>query len=127
MSDKRYLVFYTGKTKPGLDIETVRSNLVLSMGIADSKAQLLLDGGRKLLKRCATSVDAQVLAEKFDQAGVICEVFDGMKGVSNPGVEAGGESSLVRVLKSFSSGSDSEQNPSLISRLIRPGSRRKHA
>lgn len=127
MSDKRYLVFYTGKTKPSLDIETVRSNLVLSMGIADSKAQLLLDGGRKLLKRCATSVDAQVLAEKFDQAGVICEVCDGMKGVSNPGVEAGGESSLVRVLKSFSSGSDSEQNPSLISRLIRPGSRRKHA
>lgn len=127
MSDKRYLVFYTGKIKPGLDIDTVKSNLVLSMGIADTKAQVLLNGGRKLLKRCATSVDAQVLAEKFDQAGILCDVCDGMKGVSNPGVEAGSESSLVRVLKSFSSGSEGERNSSLFSRLIKPGARRKRA
>lgn len=126
MSDKRYLVFYTGKTKPGLDMDTVKSNLVLSMGIADAKAQLLLNGGRKLLKRCATSVDAQVLSEKFDQAGILCEVCDGMKGISSAGVEAGSESSLVRVLKTFS-GSDTEHNSSLFSRLIKPGSRRKRA
>ena len=127
MSDKRYLVFYTGRVKPGLDIDTVKSNLVLSLGIADAKAQLLLDGGRKLLKRCATSVDAQVLAEKFDQAGILCDVCDGVKGVNNQGVESGGESSLVRVLKSFSSSADGDNHSSIISRLIRPGSRRKHA
>jgi len=127
MSDKRYLVFYTGRTKPGLDINTLKSNLVLALGISDIKAKLLLDGGRRLLKRCATSVDAQILAEKFEQNGLICEVCDGIKGISNPGIEAGGESSLVRVLKSFSSASDSDGSSSVFSRLIKPGSRRKRA
>jgi hypothetical protein len=126
MSEKRYLVFYTGRIKPGLDIETVRSNLVLSMGIAEGKANTLLDGGRKLLKRYATSVDAQVLADKFDQAGVICVVCDGMKG-SGTAIETDGESSLVRMLKSFSPSDKGEQNSSLISRLIRPGMRRRRA
>jgi hypothetical protein len=126
MSEKRYLVFYTGRIKPGLDIATVRSNLVLSMGIAEEKAHTLLDGGRKLLKRYTTSVDAQVLADKFDQAGVICVVCDGMKG-SSAALETGGESSLVRMLKSFSPRDKGEQNSSLISRLIRPGMRRRRA
>ena len=127
MSEKRYLVFYTGRTKPGVDLSTVKSNLVLSLGISDIKANILLDGGRRLLKRCVTSVDAQILAEKFDQNGLVCEVCDGIKGISNPGVEAGGESSLVRVLKSFSTGSDDGQNSSVFSRLIKTGSRRKRA
>jgi hypothetical protein len=127
MSDKRYLVFYTGRTKPGVDIETVKSNLVLSMGIAEGKAHTLLNGGRKLLKRYATSVEAQVLADKLELAGVICDVCDGVKGVSNTAVEAGSESSLVRVLKNISATDEGESHPSLISRLIRPGLRRKHA
>ena len=128
MSEKRYLVFYTGRTKPGVDHSTVKSNLVLSLGISDSKAKILLDGGRRLLKRCASSVDAQVLAEKFDQNGLLCEVCDGISGVSNPGVEAGSESSLVRVLKSFSSSSsDDEENSSVFSRLVKTSSSRKRA
>lgn len=126
MSEKRYQVFYTGKIKPGLEVETVRSNLVLSMGIAESKARVLLEGGRKLLKRCATSVDAQVLADKFEQAGVICDVCDGIRG-SETAVETGSESSLVRVLKSFSPAAEGGESPSLISRLIRPGMRRRRA
>lgn len=125
MSEKRYLVFYTGRTKPGMDIGTVKSNLVLSLGISDIKANILLDGGRRLLKRCATSVDAQILAEKFDQNGLLCEVFDGINGISNEGIEAGGESSLVRVLKNFSTGSTKDQ--SVFSRLIKTGVSRKRA
>ncbi len=125
MSEKRYLVFYTGCTKPGMDIGTVKSNLVLSLGISDIKANILLDGGRRLLKRCATSVDAQILAEKFDQNGLLCEVSDGINGISNEGIEAGGESSLVRVLKNFSTGSSKDQ--SVFSRLIKTGTSRKRA
>ena len=125
MSEKRYLVFYTGKTKPGLDSSTLKSNLVLTLGISETKAKLLLEGGRRLLKRYATSVDAQILAEKFDQNGLICEVCDGINGVTNPGIEAGSESSLVRVLKSFSSNGDG--NSSVLSRLIKPGTHRKRA
>lgn len=126
MSEHRYLVIFTGKTKPGVDASTVKSNLVLSMGISDAKAEALVQMGRKLLKRCATSVEAQVLAEKFEQAGILCEVRDGGMGEANMAVQTGGESSLVRALKSFSS-ADSESNPSLFSRLIKTGTRRKRA
>lgn len=125
MSEKRYLVFYTGRTKPGIDHSTVKSNLVLSLGISDAKAKILLDGGRRLLKRCSSSVDAQILSEKFDQNGLICEVCDGVKGISRQGVEAGSESSLVRVLKSFSSSRDAEEDSSVFSRLVKPASGRK--
>lgn len=127
MSENRYLVIFTGKTKPGVDTTTVKSNLVLSMGISDAKAAALVNMGRKLLKRCATAVEAQVLAEKFEQAGILCEVRDGGMGETNMAVQTGGESSLVRVLKSFSSSTDKESNPSLFSRLIKSGPRRKRA
>jgi len=127
MSEKSYLVIFTGRTKPGMDTDTVKSNLVLSMGLHDTKADALLKMGRKLLKRCATSVEAQVLAEKFDQAGILCEVRDGSMGEANMAVQTGGESSLVRVLKGFSAGADKDSNPSLLRRLIKPGSRRKRA
>jgi hypothetical protein len=127
MNEKRYLVFYTGKIKPDVDSETVKSNLVLSLGLSDAKADALLKMGRKLLKRCATSVDAQVMAEKFEQAGILCDVRDGGMGEANMAVQTGSESSLVRVLKSFSSGNDKEHNSSLFSRLIKSGSRRKRA
>lgn len=126
MSENRYLVIFTGKFKPGVDTATVKSNLVLSMGLSDAKAEALVKMGRKLLKRCATAVEAQVLAEKFEQAGILCEVRDGGMGEANMAVQTGSESSLVRVLKSFSS-SDKESNPSLFSRLIKPGRRHKRA
>lgn len=125
MNDKRYQLIYTGRLKPGLDNDTVKSNLVLVMGISEGKAARLLDGRQKLLKRCATAVEAQVLAEKFEQAGALCVVRD-IGGHANPGIEAGGESSLVRLLKTFTSSHDSE-NPSLFRRLVRGGQRRKRA
>ena len=127
MSEKRYFVIFTGKIKPGVDAETVRSNLVLSLGLSDAKADALLNMGRKLLKRCGTSVEAQVLAEKFEQVGILCEVRDGGMGEANMAVQTGGESSLVRVLKSVYSGADGDSGSSLLTRLIKPGSRRKRA
>jgi len=124
-SEKRYQLIYTGKMKPGLSADTVISNLVLSMGISESKAGRLLDGERKVLKRCSSSVEAQVLAEKFDQAGIVCVVRDS-GGSTNPGAEAGGESSLVRLLKNFSPSHDSD-SPSLFKRLVKGGQRRRRA
>lgn len=96
MSDKRYQLVYTGKLKPGVNAETVKSNLVLSMGISEEKARQLIKDEPKMLKRCATAVDAQVLAEKFEQAGIICIVRD--SGGSSS-VDAGNESSLLSLLK----------------------------
>lgn len=125
MIDKRYQLIQTGKLKPGLDADTVKSNLILSMGISESKAERLLEKETRLLKRCATSVEAQVLAEKFDQAGLVCVVRDG-GGSSNPGVQSGGESSLVRLLKTFTPTPDSD-SPSLLRRLVKGGQKRSRA
>lgn len=126
MNDKRYQVIYTGKLKPGLDVDTVRSNLVLSLGISEVKAKRLLESCAVVLKRCSSSVEAQVLVEKFDQAGVICAVRNTSGGMAaaNPGAEAGGESSLVRMLRQFSPTSES---PSLFKRLIGGGQKRRRA
>jgi len=126
MNDKRYQVIYTGRLKPGLDAATVRSNLVLSLGISEVKAKRLLESSALVLKRCSSSVEAQVLVDKFDQAGVICAVRNGAGGMAaaNPGAEAGGESSLVRMLRQFS---PSTENPSLFKRLIGGGQKRRRA
>lgn len=124
MNDKRYQVIYTGKLKPGLDAGTVKSNLVLFLGIKEVKAEKLLQSSQVVLKRCESAVEAQVLAEKFDQAGILCAVRGISSGSSNPGVEAGGESSLVRMLKQVSSGGES---PSLFKRLIGGGQKRRRA
>lgn len=123
MSDKRYQVIYTGKLKPGLDAATVESNLVLSLGISEVKAKKLIASDRTLLKRCDSSVDAQVLVDKFDQAGILCVVADSS---DNPGIEAGGESSLVRILKEVAPTSSNE-SPSLLKRLVGGGLKRRQA
>lgn len=126
MSDKRYQVIYTGKLKPGLDAETAKSNLILSMGIAEGKAARLVEtSDRLVLKRCSSSVEAQVLAEKFDQAGLVCAVRN-IGGGANPGMESGGESSLVRLLKNFSPSQEND-SPSLFRRLVKGGHKRKRA
>ncbi len=127
MSEKRYFVVFTGKIKPGVDAEAVKSNLVLSLGLSDAKADALLKMGRKLLKRYGTAVEAQVLAEKLEQVGILCEVRDSGMGDANMAIPTGSESSLVRVLKSVSSGSDGDNGTSLLTRLIKPGARRKRA
>lgn len=127
MSDKRYQVIYTGQLKPGFDMDTVKSNLVLSLGISEGKANRLLGSEAVMLKRCGTSVDAQILLDKFDQAGLVCVVRDsGRNGAGNPGVEAGSESSLVRMLKQISPSADSD-SPSLFKRLVSGGQKRKRA
>ncbi len=122
MSDKRYQLVYTGKLKPGVNAETVKSNLVLSMGISEEKASQLVKDEPKMLKRCATAVDAQVLAEKFDQAGIICIVRDG-GGASS--VDAGNESSLLSLLKKQPAQDDNHS--SLLHRMFNGRQRSKRA
>ncbi|MFO7593274.1 MAG: hypothetical protein R6X15_04410 [Pseudomonadota bacterium] len=127
MSEKRYQVIYTGRLKPGQDAATVKSNLVLSLGINEDKANRLLGSERVVLKRCNSSVDAQMLVEKFDQAGIICSIRDTQGGGAyNPAMEAGGESSLVRILRNVSPAAAGD-SPSLLRRMIGGGQKRKRA
>lgn len=99
MSDNRYHVIFTGELAPGMDKKTVMSNLVLSVGLSEEKANNLLGRSRLLLKRCATSSDAKRLADKFQQAGAVCIIVDHGEGYH------GGEdsqSALVSIFSKFS-------------------------
>jgi hypothetical protein len=99
--NKPYVVIFTGEICSSVDMNTVKSNLVLSAGISDDKAARLFGRGEVLLKHFATTAEAERLAEKFYQAGALCDIRDTRLGSKNPGAEVGGESSLVRMLKHF--------------------------
>jgi hypothetical protein len=99
--NKPYVVIFTGEIMPNVDIGTVKSNLVLSTGISDTKAAQLFGRGEVVLKHYATTAEAERLADKFYQAGALCDIRDSRLSSKNPGAEVGGESSLVRMLKHF--------------------------
>lgn len=122
MSDKRYQLVYVGKLKPGMDAETVKSNLVLSVGISEEKAAQLVKSEPKMLKHYATAVEAQLLAEKLEQAGIICVV---RHSGGTPSVDVGSDSSLLSILKKQPSieGDDS----SLVKRMFNGRQRSKRA
>lgn len=100
--NKPYVVIFTGEVVPGADLNTVKSNLVLSTGISEQKAERLFKReGEVVLKHYATTAEAERLADKFYQAGAICDIRDSRYSSKNHGHEVGGESSLVRMLKHF--------------------------
>jgi hypothetical protein len=103
--NKPYVVVFTGEIVSFVDVDTVKSNLVLSTGIPDAKVAQLFGGGEVVLKRYATTAEAERLADKFYQAGAICDIRDSRLGSNNPGAEVDGESSLVRMLKHFTGSS----------------------
>lgn len=104
MIENRYLIYFSGKTHPHMDADTVKGNLVLYLNISEEKANRLFKGGAVLLKRCATLTEAQLLAEKFDRAGAICSIQDSRQSDVMANQKGSEESSLVRLLKSFTPG-----------------------
>lgn len=103
MSDKRYHVIFTGELQPGMDKKTVLSNLVLSMGMSSSKASDLLERSNVMLKRCGNSADAKRLADKFQQAGAVCQIVDRGAGYEGNGDS---QSALVSIFRKFSRSSE---------------------
>lgn len=101
MSEHRYSVIFTGQLKSDVSVETVTSNLVLDVGLAQQKVALLLKQGRVVLKRCATMVEAQRLAEKFDRCGAVCFIEDRHTRDNAAQQNGSGESSLVRIINKF--------------------------
>ncbi|MDH5785589.1 MAG: hypothetical protein OEZ16_08275 [Chromatiales bacterium] len=100
--NKPYVVIFTGELILGADLDTVKGNLVLMTGLTEAKvAKLFEREGEVVLKHFASTADAEYLADRFYQAGIICDIRDCRLTSSNPGHEVGGESSLVRLLKHF--------------------------
>ena len=109
--NKPYVVIFSGELILGADINTVKSNLVLSTGISDAKADKLFERGEVVLKHYATTAEAERLADKFYQAGAICDIRDSRLTSKNPGAEVGGESSLVRMLRHVTGSSRRNSTP----------------
>ncbi len=103
MSNKRFCVISTGKLVAGADVETVKSNLILDIGLTDEKVAKLLNGTRVVLKRLPTAVEAQRLAERFERAGMLCVIEDQNPGLG--GQQSSGESSLITIVNRFISAS----------------------
>lgn len=101
MSDKRYHVVFSGKLVPGKNPSTVQSNLVLDIGMSEEKAELLLSGQRKVLKRLPTISEAQRLAEKLERAGIICVIEDHAVDGRAAAEQGSGESSLITLINRF--------------------------
>lgn len=99
--NKPYVVIFTGEITPFVDLDTVKSNLVLSTRMTDAKAARLFGRGEIVLKHFATTAEAERLADKFYQAGALCDIRDTRLASKNSGAEVGGESSLVRILNHF--------------------------
>ena len=97
--NKPYVVIFSGEIVLGSDLDTVKSNLVLSTGISNAKADELFDRDEVVLKHYATTAEAERLADKFYLAGAICDIRDSRLKSKNPGTEVGSESSLVRMLR----------------------------
>lgn len=97
--DKPYLVVFTGEIVPNTDVSTVKSNIVLSMGMAEYKVNALFDKGEVVLKRFDKMAAAQKLVDMFYETGAICIVRDTRLESTNPGTEVGSESSLMHMLK----------------------------
>jgi len=99
--NKPYVVIFTGELVPNADPDTVKSNLVLIAGVTEAKVAKLFERGEVVLKHFATTAEAERLADRFYQAGAMCEIRDSRHSSKNSGHEVGGESSLVRMLKHF--------------------------
>ncbi len=123
MSDKRYHIIFSGKIKPHMDIDTVKANLALSLNLNESKLKRLFSGEEILLKHCSSIKEAERISERFEQSGALCLVRDTLSPKSNPVVEAGSESSLIRLLKS---GGEEAGSTSMFTRLVSGFRKRKH-
>lgn len=110
MSQNRYLVIFSGKIKPNLDIETVKSNLVLDMNMEPEKAKRLFTGHEVLLKRCEKLSDAELLASKLNKTGAICYVKDSIQTVKDSPERSGNESSIMQLMKNLVSGTGNKSN-----------------
>ncbi len=101
MSDKRYHVVFTGKLAPGKDAATVKSNLILDIGLSDEKIELLLSGARKVLKRFSVANEAERLTERLELAGILCVIEDHGAGTASGAQQGNGESSLITFIHRF--------------------------
>ena len=74
MSDKPYEIFFAGDVFPHLEVETVKSNLVLMFDIPPEKVECLFCGEEIVVKRFDTFADAHLHQQQFEQAGLICHI-----------------------------------------------------
>ena len=97
MKAKSYGVVFSGKLAQQLGHETIVSNLILELGISDTKARTLLERPGVLLKRFDNQADAQRLLDRLERAGVLGRLQHAQP-TPGPVTTSNSESSLFRIL-----------------------------
>lgn len=118
MSEKRYLVVFTGKTNHGMDVETVKSNLLIALNLPSDKLDRMFCDRELLIKRCISATEAERIAHRFTDAGAECYVIDSLNHAENPGKQSNSSSSLLRLLKVSPKRSEQSDNSSTLYRRI---------
>ena len=118
MSEKRYLVVFTGKTHHGMDVATVKSNLLISLNLPGDKLDRMFCDKEVAIKHCVSASDAERIAQRFNDAGAQCYVKDRLNQSQNPGKESNSSSSLNRLLNVAPGRSEQSDNSSSLYQLI---------
>lgn len=74
MTSKPFKIVFSGEIMPNLEIETVKSNLVLMLDIPPEKVERMFTGEEIVIKRLATLAEAQIRQQKLEKAGAICHI-----------------------------------------------------
>lgn len=118
MSEKRYLVVFSGNTNHGMDVETVKSNLLIALNLPQGKLDRMFCQRELLIKRCTSAADAERIAHRFNDAGAECYVIDSLDPAVNPGQQSNSSSSLLRLLRVSPKRSEQSDNSSSLYRRI---------
>lgn len=117
MSDKPYEIFFSGEVLPHLDVETVKSNLVLMFDIPPEKVERLFCDQEVIVKRVDTFANAHLRQQQLEEAGLVCHIrhMDDRKEVSE---SLGMREVMGRVVETIKDHSRKSHNNSKFSRLL---------
>jgi hypothetical protein len=74
MSNKPYTIVFSGEVMPNMEVETVKSNLVLMLDIPHEKVEQMFCDQEIVIKRFETLADAQLRQQKLEKAGAISHI-----------------------------------------------------
>lgn len=118
MSDKPYKIIFSGEVMPNLEVETVKSNLVLMLDIPPEKVERMFSGQEIIIKRLDTLADAQIRQQKLEKAGAISHIRHSNEGREEPKNTLKKRNIIGKVVGTIRDHSRRSRNHSKFSRLF---------
>jgi hypothetical protein len=118
MSDKAYKITFSGEVMPNLEVETVKSNLVLMLDIPPEKVEQMFCGQEIVIKRFDTLAEAQLRQQKLEKAGAISHIRRSGEEQEKPKRPLKKENIVGKVVGTIRDHSRRSRNHSKFSRLF---------